>query len=363
MNATDSLPAAPRDFLAEHFGNEVLQARHRKVDEFWNGHGRYLVSITTGKHGYRQQRNDADILPLFRQNLQAQSQVPGCNIPSFFPDFGTISLPKFWGGNVQWPKDTNIYIEPVTQDVETALKLKPAAVDDPAMDAARAVRLFRSACDLLGTDQLPMRTPDMQGPLNTAGLIVNQEEMMMTMHENPDLVHALLDRTTDFIIELVTYLRRQTSDKLCGNIWPYTHYPITRGLAFTEDIMPLVSADLYKTFAVPYLKRLDQTFGPMLIHCCGDWGRHAPTFANAGLRLAGAEFHYPFTRIEELLPLADNTVFIPYIALDKQTNFSSTTAYYRHLLDSTKGRCRFWFAWYDDTEEARKFVAEMGESA
>jgi hypothetical protein len=71
------------------------------------------------------------------------------------------------------------------------------------------------------------------------------------------------------------------------------------------------------------------------------------------------EFHYPFTRIEELACLADKTVFVPYIMLDRQGEFESVTEYYRHLLQATGSSCRFWFACAGDSPEMRAFAREI----
>jgi hypothetical protein len=212
------------------------------------------------------------------------------------------------------------------------------------MDGAQALLLFQSLGQRLNTDLLWLRTMDMQGPMNTAGLICNQEEMLAAMYEQPELVHRLLDRTTDFVIETNRCLRRQAGARIGGSIWPYVFFPGDRGVVFTEDMMPLLSTDMYARFAPRYLRRLQQELGQLVIHCCGDWGRHARTLADAGLDIAAVEFHYPFTRIEELEPLADRCVFIPYLAIDQQDRFTSTSEFYRHLLETTGPGVGFWFS-------------------
>ncbi len=355
--------AATDDRIVRWFGRDRIAGWLERIDRFWSGEGRYLVSITTGSHGYRQKRDPSDVPERIEANLRAQAQVPGINPPSVFADFGTISLPRYWGGTVHWPEQTCPYIDPAAQDLDAALQLPRRAADDPRMDAARAVALYREASQRLGTDLLWLRSIDTQGPLNTAAMVLEQQELMMAMIERPDAVHALLDRARELLVEVVTFLRRATGGRVCGNIWPYTFLPIARGLSFTEDFMPLLSAELYRKFALPQLRQLSRTFGSLLIHCCGEWGRHAATLADPEVNVTGVEFHYPFTRIEQLAPLAERgAVFIPYIALEKQQQFDSAAAYYHHLLDRHGDRCRFWFAWPDDTTEARGFIDRVGEA-
>jgi hypothetical protein len=226
------------------------------------------------------------------------------------------------------------------------------------MDGARALRLYLEISASLATDRLWFRTPDMQGPLNTAGLILDQQALLMALYDAPDRARTFLQRVADFIIALWRYLRRASGARLCGSIWPYIFFPAELGLVMTEDLMPLLSADLYAQAGIPLLQAINRAAGGLHIHCCGDWGRHAPNLAQAGLTLRSVEFNYPFTQPEALECLAERTVFVPAITLNKQSRFRSVVEYYRHLLQETDARYRFWFACSEDTEEARAFVSE-----
>lgn len=327
---------------------------------FWHGEGRVRVSLEPAGHAYRQCFDDQLILTRAQTYLEAQAALPGLTLPSLYPDWGTISTAKYWGGEPRFDSTgDNIFIDAVAQTVDAALALTPCPVDDPMMDAARAVRLYRALVDELQTDALWLRSPDMQGPLNTAGLVLNQEEMWMAMYTEPAKVTAYLGKITDFLIAYARYLREATGDRICGNIWPYTFFPSEMGISFTEDMMPLMSAELYTAFGIPALHRLQDALGALHIHCCGDWGRHAPALKAAGLDIRAVEFHYPFTKIEELACLAQKTVFIPYIMLERQRTFATSYDYYRYLIETTPDHYRFWFALGDDSDQARRFAEDV----
>ena len=210
----------------------------------------------------------------------------------------------------------------------------------------------------MGSEALWLRSPDMQGPLNTAGLIMNQEDLFVAMLEQPAKVHAFLEHVTEFLINYARYLREGTGGRICGNIWPYTFFPASLGLSFTEDLMPLTSARTYRTFALPCLRRLEQAFGGLHIHCCGPYGHHVPTLAASGLNIRALEYHYPATTLEELAPLAERTVFVPYIILHKQDCFASVSEYYRYLLETSGPQFRFWFACQTDDVDMLEFARE-----
>lgn len=349
------------DLLGQWYGSDRLDQLHQRARRFWAGEGRCLVSLWTGEHAYRQVFDDNVILRDAPEHLRHMSELPGVNLPAFLADFGTISTARYWGGEVVPPRDgAMIYIHPAANTLEQALAISPLPVDHPDMDGAHAVRLWRELSRKLGTDQLWLRTPDMQGTLNTAGLVLNQEEMLMAMYEQPQQLQQFLDRVCDFLIDYARYLRKETGDHVCGNIWPYPFFPCDMGLSLTEDLMPLLPPDLYERFGIPALRRLQDALGGLLIHCCGQYGQHVPTLVSSGLNIRAIEFHHPATTLDEVLPLAlRGTVLIPYFMGEKDHRFQHITDYWRLLLKTAPPEARFWFCAYDDSPQARQFAQDV----
>jgi hypothetical protein len=356
--------AVTPDLLQTWYGANRLESDLHTVRNFWAGRGRYIVSVYASSEDYRQIFDLERALEIAVRHHQTQARLPGINIPTAFTDWGTISTAKYWGGKVQFDSTGgNIFINPVAQTVEQALALEPLPVASPQMDACRSIMFYRRLTQVLGTRHLWLRTPDMQGPLNTAGLVCNQEAMLVAMYEQPALVHAYLEKVTGFLIEYARYLRQESENRICGNLWPYTFFPQDLGISFTEDLMPLLSPRLYREFGLPQLRRLAEAFGGLHIHCCGDWGRHVPALIAANLPLRAMEYHHPHTRIAELALLAQaGTVFVPYILLHKQDQFQTVSAYYRWLLENTPAHYRYWFAFSDESPDALAFAAEFGSS-
>lgn len=345
------------DQLLSWFGEERYCANLDRVRRFWAGEGRAIVSMTSDHASYRQSHDEALMLENAIENLRDQARLPGVNLPSFYPDFGTISTAKYWGGS--WRFDSTgrfIFIDPAASTLDEALELVPRAIDDPEMDVARGLRIYRQLCERLETEHLWFRTPDFQGTLNTAGLIVDQQELLIGMHTAPEKVHAFLDRVCAFLIDYGHYLRRETNGRVCGNIWPFTFLPAELGMSLTEDLMPLLSAELFREFGIPYLKRLQEAFGGVQVHCCGECGRHVANLRAAGIRPRAFEFHYPFVDVEELATLSDDTVFVTYLIADRQARYLDQLDYYRRLLAETP--YRYWFPLTAESEEGRRFIEE-----
>lgn len=351
------------DQLFEWFGKERYDRNLERVHQFWNGQGRCLASMTSLESMYRQLDDLDRMAELAVDNLKDQSRLPGINIPTLIADYGTVTTARYWGGRAY--RDStgeNISIERAAKTVEEALDIKPQSVDDPQMDAALSIRFYREVCRRLNTSHLWLRAGDLQGPLNTASLVMSDEEFLIELYTHPDKIHQFLERVTALLIEYVQYTQKQTDNKIAGSIWPWIFQPPQFGFGMTEDMMPFLSPELYKAFGIPYVKRMTDALGPAQIHCCGKWGHHAQNLAESGIKIRSMEFWYPHTTIEELAPLAEKgVVFIPYISLDKcPEQFKTQEDYFRHLLENTPNHYRFWFTFVGETPEGCEFIKELG---
>jgi uroporphyrinogen-III decarboxylase len=349
------------DQLVEWFGKERCSRDLERVEQFWNGQGRCLASITSMENMYRQLDDLNKMAELAVENLKDQARLPGVNIPTLIADFGTVTTAKYWGGKAY--RDStgeNISIERAAKNVDEALAIEPKRVDDPEMDAALSIKLYRDVCRRLNTSHLWVRAGDLQGPLNTASLVVSDEEFLIELYTKPQEIHQFLGIVADFLIDYVRYTQKETDNHIAGAIWPWIFQPPQFGFGMTEDMMPFLSPDLYKEFGVPYVKRMTDALGPVQIHCCGKWGHHAQNLATSGIKIRSVEFWYPHTTIQELKPLADKgVVFVPYISLDKcPEQFKTQEEYYRHLLKNTPDHYRYWFSFVGQTPEGCEFIRD-----
>jgi hypothetical protein len=198
----------------------------------------------------------------------------------------------------------------------------------------------------------------MQGTLTTAALLVEQSVLMESMMDEPALVHSLLSTICDHLLAYQRHLRGGSAGRLLGNIWPRANLPEDLGVSLTEDYMPLLSPRLYQEFGIPYLRRIADSFGGALIHCCGRWGRHAGTLAASGIAIRAVEFHHAYTTVDELKPLAERgVVLVPYMS-SSQPGFPDAITYYRHLIASTPWRYLFAL---DDSPAEQAFARELAD--
>jgi hypothetical protein len=274
----------------------------RRIRQFWSGEDPSPLVSLFSPMAYRQNPDEEAMVhgacAAIAADAQSDPSEVGVVLPTFNPDFGTVSMPAMWGGRViPASHGGGIYIEPIFSSADQLQTLGPPCAYEQT-DFSRATRLYRSVCERLESDRIFVRTPDVQGPLNTLGLMIEQTELLMALYECPAFVHRALTIITDAIISVLTRYRHDVgADRVVGNVWPWISLLDGKGISITQDFMPLIGPELYEEFELPQLKRIADAFGGVFIHCCGEYRQHLPTLAKATFKIHGIEIHYPATKI------------------------------------------------------------------
>ncbi|MCC7204663.1 MAG: hypothetical protein IT441_06260 [Phycisphaeraceae bacterium] len=352
------------DDLGRWLEPERCRRHQEAVEAFWAGRGGHMVSLHAVEPAYWRRQDETlwvqeAVEQLWRQAALAREFPGSVSLPAVTPVHGGLGTAAYWGAMKDVEPVTGQSAQrPAARTLDEALELTPLPADHPGMDASQAVRLYRLLSDRFETDQLWLRLPDLQGVLSTASQIVDQEELLVGMHTEPGKVHALLERVADHLVQTVRYVQGVAGGRICGNSWPFTYFPDRLGVSFTEDLMPLLSAEMYQEFGLPGLRRFEREFGGLHIHCCGKWGHHVRTFAESGLSLAAMEYHHPYTTLAELEPLAGRTVLVPFFdARQEGDGFADAEQYYRHVLREGDPRFRFWLVAVQEWWPCRELVA------
>lgn len=117
------------------------------------------------------------------------------------------------------------------------------------------VDAIRKACDWI-TDR-PVFA-GVIGPYSLAGRLLDVSEIMVLCYEEPDMVHTVLQKTTDFLISYIKAYRETGAG----------------GVVVAEPLAGLLSPSLMEEFAAPYMKRIvDEVQADdfaVIYHNCGD---------------------------------------------------------------------------------------------
>ena len=126
------------------------------------------------------------------------------------------------------------------------------------------------------------------GPFSLAARLTDMTEIMIMCYEDPDLVHGVLEKATEFIISYEAALRSAGAD----------------GIIMAEPAAGLLSAGLLAEFSTPYVKRIIEATETdecaVIYHNCG---RVLPLISGI-LETGASALHFGnATDLSEILPL------------------------------------------------------------
>jgi len=117
----------------------------------------------------------------------------------------------------------------------------------------------------------------MIGPFSLAARLLDVSEIMMDCYDDPDMVHLVLEKCTDF---LIAYAKAY---KTAG----------ANGIVMAEPVSGLLSPALEEEFSSPYIKKIvdavqDDHF-IIIYHNCGD---HVAKMLDSILSIGAAAYHF-----------------------------------------------------------------------
>jgi len=172
-------------------------------------------------------------------------------------------LPEVFGCRTRWWAGRPCFPEPLFNDPKRIDDLKPHFEGSKLYRAAlEQMRFFRR---IVG-DRIPVTMPDLQSPVDVASMIMDTTPLVYAMMDDPKRVHALLRMITDATIAACRAFRREMATD-----WPANQlgWWTPRGIFMSDDLLAVLSPDLYREFAVPYNEALGEEFGGVALHSCG----------------------------------------------------------------------------------------------
>jgi len=133
----------------------------------------------------------------------------------------------------------------------------PDTLAVPAVGAARTGEYISTIARAKALIEKPIFAGSI-GPFSLAGRLLDMSEIMVLCYDEPELVHAVLEKATAFLIEYNSALRDAGAD----------------GLLMAEPAAGLLSPALIAQFSTPYVRRIIQaietdTFA-VIYHNCGN---------------------------------------------------------------------------------------------
>ena len=224
----------------------------------------------------------------FEANLKAVRQFPEVMfLPGFWAEFGMCTEPSAFGAKCCWQENELPFAEKIItdiQDVDSVRKPNPKTDGLPPFVLNR-LKHYQGRIEEAGH---AIKFAVSRGPLNVATFLMGSTEFLMAIRTNPDETHRLLGIVTDFIIDWLE-LQAQT-------------FPSIDGIFILDDIVGFLGEGDFRETALPYLKRIFQSFetGVKFFHNDAAGLVCAPYLPQIGVNLFNFSFQHTLGQMKEL---------------------------------------------------------------
>ncbi len=259
------------DFDFERFKDWSLEREANTLD-FLNGKSDSNVHLMEPVGcNYTICKTPQESLECQLEGLTRQINYGGNTIPYLEPWFGVGVFANAFGAEYVWTEGASPQTHYIAYSAEEAEKLVHVDNFD-----CEAMNLVTSAIDYFVNEtkgQIPISLTDTQSPFDTASLLWESSDFFISMFEAPEVVHGLLEKVTQSIID---FSKKQI--ELLGDTWSRPGHIMASakgatGIAISDDNIVMLSPQDYLDFAIKYNNKISDEFGGIAIHSCGNYER------------------------------------------------------------------------------------------
>lgn len=115
---------------------------------------------------------------------------------------------------------------------------------------------------------VPVMITDHQSPYGIATKLIDNEELLMALYDEPELVEKLLAYTTNMIKKTIQMVEGWIGKEnlILNHNLPIPGYG---GIAIWDDYISIISPELHKEIIAPFNKELFREYGAGHLHTCG----------------------------------------------------------------------------------------------
>jgi len=227
-----------------------------------------------------------------KANLKAEESFPDVIfLPGFWSEYGMCTEPSAFGARSSFPANEFPHAFPLISSPE---EIKSLVQPDPEKAGLGPMVLNRLKLNEKKIKDAghQIRFSVSRGPLNIASFLMGATEFMLAMMTNPDEVHLLVRKITDY---LVAFHKHQSE-----------MFPSIEGIMMLDDIIGFVSAEQFVEFGLPYFKEIyDCDLDIKFLHNDAPCMESAPYLPEMGVNLFNMGFD---TDLNELKKLTGNSV-------------------------------------------------------
>lgn len=224
----------------------------------------------------------------FQTNKKVIETFPDITfLPGFWSEFGMCTEPSAFGAKLVWNSYNLPHADRIMTDISEAANLK---IPNPKTDG-----LLPFVIQRLVNYQKPIN--DMgheikfaiaRGPLNIASFLMGTTELMMGFMMDPENSHRLLETITQFSTDWIQHQKEM--------------FPSIEGILVLDDIVGFIGDDECREYAVPYIKRIFDSFDSKLnfFHNDAQGLVSTPYLKKMGVHLFNFSFEHTMKEIRQL---------------------------------------------------------------
>lgn len=178
----------------------------------------------------------------FQSNLQVVRQFPDILfLPGFWSEWGMCTEPASFGAKCVFHENDFPFAEHISTDLNQLAQLE---IPDPRQHGLTPFMLKRlsHARDRMEEAGHAIKFAVARGPLNIAGFLSGNTEMLIGMKTEPDVVHTVVEKVTKFLVDWIQ-VQAET-------------FPNIDGILILDDLVGFLGQEDFEQFAKPYLKRV-----------------------------------------------------------------------------------------------------------
>lgn len=275
VNAADSQatvvhPIEPQQFDINEYADYEASLLER-CGKFWNGdsgvlvYRRMRVKEVFAADSNSKEKSLAWQLGALKESMRFQADIPNFLEP--WHGLGTVAAA--YGFDYLWEPGQAPAVDGKFQSTEELLKapVRPVADTSIGKYTLEMTEYFLEKTK----GRIPMSYCDVQSPLNTLSNIIDSNQFYMDFYLNPELMKKAMHLTSLLLTGFTLKQKKMIGDALAKPGHGFASCRRFDGIGMSDDTITMMSADLYKEFAVPAMVATGNCFGGSVFHSCGNW--------------------------------------------------------------------------------------------
>jgi hypothetical protein len=303
------------DQIKDRYPTERMQATKQRLQALWdNQTSTNRMSYVLYAMPLKQSPKLSDDMSGIERELITQLQAilehatwSDDYVPGLSPGINQAMLPAYFGCTEETSPMTSRII-PVIHSPSDVYDLQEIGFGSETLAGKMLEKMSYFYNETQG--MLPIYEADLQGPFSVASQVWGIENFLMAVYEYPDEVHHLLSLCTDVVIKFAKLMRDVVNnDWIPYHCAPAVWIPPEKGIAYSEDLLAVVSPKIVSEFISPYCERIASEFGVALLHSCGSIN-HIIDELNQVDGLVGLNFASSETDLPLLAEYADDSLVL-----------------------------------------------------